>query len=66
MYIVPRLDLVVVVMAGLYDNPVLQPIVAEIILRRYALPLSARRDPFQRVITRPRPLAEGSGASFLR
>jgi hypothetical protein len=37
MYIVPSLDLVVVVMAGLYDNPVLQPIVGEIILRRYAL-----------------------------
>jgi CubicO group peptidase (beta-lactamase class C family) len=37
MYIVPSLDLVVVVMAGLYDNPVLQPIIGEIILRRYAL-----------------------------
>jgi len=37
MYIVPSLDLVVVVVAGLYENPVLQPIVGEIILRRYAL-----------------------------
>ena len=37
MYIVPSLELVVVVMAGLYDNPVLQPIIGEIILRRYAL-----------------------------
>ena len=38
MYIVPSLELVVVVMAGPYDNhPVLQPIIGEIILRRYAL-----------------------------
>ena len=37
MYIMPSLDLVVVVMAGLYDNPNLNPIVGEIILRRYAL-----------------------------
>jgi hypothetical protein len=37
MYIVPSLDLVVVVMAGLYDNPALQSIVGEVILRRYAL-----------------------------
>ncbi|CAH2398443.1 hypothetical protein [Mesorhizobium escarrei] len=38
MYIVPSLDLVVVVMAGLYDNPFLQSIAGEVILRRYALP----------------------------
>lgn len=38
MFIVPELDLVVVVMAGLYDNPVLQPVVGEVVLRRYALP----------------------------
>jgi hypothetical protein len=38
MYIVPSLDLVVVVMAGLYDNPILQPVIGEVILRRYALP----------------------------
>ncbi len=38
MYIVPSLDLVVVVMAGLYDNPILQSMVGEVILRRYALP----------------------------
>lgn len=37
MYIVPSLDLVVVVLAGLYDNPALQPVIGEIILRRYAL-----------------------------
>jgi CubicO group peptidase (beta-lactamase class C family) len=37
MYIVPSLDLVVVVMAGLYDNPILQSMVGEVILRRYAL-----------------------------
>jgi CubicO group peptidase (beta-lactamase class C family) len=37
LYIVPSLDLVVVVVAGLYDNPVLQPTVGEVILRRYAL-----------------------------
>ena len=36
-YVVPSLDLVVVVTAGLYDNPILMPIVGEIILRRYAL-----------------------------
>jgi CubicO group peptidase (beta-lactamase class C family) len=38
MYIVPSLDLVVVVTAGLYDNPILMPVIGEIILRRYALP----------------------------
>ncbi|MER9337101.1 hypothetical protein NKJ06_24440 [Mesorhizobium sp. M0293] len=37
LYVVPSLELVVVVMAGLYDNPVLQPVVGEVILRRYAL-----------------------------
>jgi CubicO group peptidase (beta-lactamase class C family) len=37
MFIVPSLDLVVVVMTGLYDNPALQPIVGEVVLRRYAL-----------------------------
>ncbi|MCV3210904.1 beta-lactamase family protein [Mesorhizobium sp. YC-39] len=38
LFIVPELDLVVVVMAGLYDNPVLQSVPGEVILRRYALP----------------------------
>lgn len=38
MYIVPNLDLVVVVTAGLYDNPFLQSVVGDVILRRYALP----------------------------
>jgi CubicO group peptidase (beta-lactamase class C family) len=38
MFIVPELDLVVVVMAGLYDNPVLQSVPGEVILRRYAIP----------------------------
>jgi CubicO group peptidase (beta-lactamase class C family) len=37
MYIVPSLGLVVVVMAGLYGNPILQSIVGEVVLRRYAL-----------------------------
>jgi CubicO group peptidase (beta-lactamase class C family) len=37
LYIVPSLDMVVVVMAGLYDNPPLQPVVGEVVLRRYAL-----------------------------
>jgi CubicO group peptidase (beta-lactamase class C family) len=37
LFIVPSLDLVVVVMAGLYDHPALQPIVGEVVLRRYAL-----------------------------
>jgi CubicO group peptidase (beta-lactamase class C family) len=37
LFIVPELELVVVVMAGLYDNPVLQSIPGEVILRRYAL-----------------------------
>ena len=38
MYIVPSLDLVVVVMAGLYNDPVLASMVGEVVLRRYALP----------------------------
>ena len=38
LFIVPELELVVVVMAGLYDNPVLQSVPGEVILRRYALP----------------------------
>jgi CubicO group peptidase (beta-lactamase class C family) len=37
LYIVPSLDMVVVAMAGLYDNPPLQPVVGEVVLRRYAL-----------------------------
>lgn len=37
LYIVPALDLVVAVLAGLYDDPPLQPLVPEIVLRRYAL-----------------------------
>lgn len=37
LYVVPELDLVVVVLAGLYDTPALQPVVGEVILRRYAL-----------------------------
>jgi hypothetical protein len=42
MYIVPSLDLVAVVMAGLYNNPVLQPIVGEIILVGTRCPLRER------------------------
>ncbi len=45
MYIVPGLNLAAVVMAGLYDNPALQPVVGEIVLRRYALPASLNADP---------------------
>jgi CubicO group peptidase (beta-lactamase class C family) len=37
LYIVPSLDRVVVVMAGLYDEPMLQSVPGEIILRRYTL-----------------------------
>ncbi len=37
MYIVPSLDMLVVVMAGLYNNPPLRPLVGEVVLRRYAL-----------------------------
>ena len=37
LYIVPEYGLVVLVMAGLYGNPVLQPIPGEIVLRRYVL-----------------------------
>jgi CubicO group peptidase (beta-lactamase class C family) len=37
LFVVPSLDLIVVVLAGLYDNPALQPIVGEVVLRRYAL-----------------------------
>ncbi len=45
LYIVPDLDLVVVVMAGLYAEPILQSFIGDIVLRRYALPaaLSAHR-----------------------
>jgi len=38
MYILPRLNIVVVVLAGLYDNPTLSPVVGDAILRRYVLP----------------------------
>ncbi|MCS0495254.1 beta-lactamase family protein [Ancylobacter sp. MQZ15Z-1] len=38
LYIVPELDLVVAVTAGLYDEPVLQGMVGDVVLRRYALP----------------------------
>ncbi len=37
LYVVPSQGLVVVVTAGLYGNPVLQNIVGEVVLRRYAL-----------------------------
>jgi CubicO group peptidase (beta-lactamase class C family) len=37
MFIVPSLDLVVVVTAGLYGNPMMQSIPGEVVLRRYAL-----------------------------
>jgi CubicO group peptidase (beta-lactamase class C family) len=37
LFVVPARDLVVVVHAGLYDNPMMQPIPAEVVLRRYAL-----------------------------
>lgn len=37
LFIVPERDLVVLVHAGLYDNPNMQPIPAEVVLRRYAL-----------------------------
>ncbi|MBT7613624.1 MAG: hypothetical protein HN577_10485, partial [Rhodospirillaceae bacterium] len=37
LFIVPSQELVVLVMAGLYDNPILQPVPGEIVLRRYAL-----------------------------
>jgi CubicO group peptidase (beta-lactamase class C family) len=37
LFVVPSLALVVVVLAGLYEHPVLQPVVGEVVLRRYAL-----------------------------
>lgn len=37
MFIVPSLDLVVVVTAGLYGSPMMQSIPGEVVLRRYAL-----------------------------
>ncbi len=37
MFVVPSHDLVVTVLAGLYDNMFLQPIPGEVVLRRYAL-----------------------------
>jgi CubicO group peptidase (beta-lactamase class C family) len=43
LYVVPSLDLVVLVMAGLYDEPVLQSIVGDVVLRRYALPAAMIR-----------------------
>jgi CubicO group peptidase (beta-lactamase class C family) len=42
LYIVPSFDLAIVVMAGLYDDPILQDMVGEIVLRRYALPAALR------------------------
>jgi CubicO group peptidase (beta-lactamase class C family) len=38
LYLIPSLDIIVVVLAGLYDNPMLQPAVGDTILRRFALP----------------------------
>jgi CubicO group peptidase (beta-lactamase class C family) len=37
LFVVPSRGLVVLVMAGLYDNPPLQPVPGEVVLRRYAL-----------------------------
>ncbi|MCH9672967.1 MAG: beta-lactamase family protein [Gammaproteobacteria bacterium] len=37
LYIVPDYDLVLVVLAGLYDDPELQNVVGDVVLRRYAL-----------------------------
>jgi CubicO group peptidase (beta-lactamase class C family) len=37
LFVVPSHGLVVLVMAGLYDNPPLQPVPGEVVLRRYAL-----------------------------
>ena len=37
LFIVPERNLVVLAHAGLYDNPPMQPIPAEVVLRRYAL-----------------------------
>lgn len=37
LFIVPERDMVVLVHAGLYNDPAMQPIPAEVVLRRYAL-----------------------------
>ncbi|MFC3229926.1 serine hydrolase domain-containing protein [Marinibaculum pumilum] len=44
LYLVPGLDLVVLVHAGLYDNPPLQPVVGGVVLRRYALEAAVAAD----------------------
>lgn len=38
LYIVPALNLVVLALAGLYDDQLLQSVVGDVVLRRYALP----------------------------
>lgn len=38
LFVVPELDMVVLVMAGLYNHPALQSVPGDIVMRRYALP----------------------------
>lgn len=42
LYVIPSLDMTVVVLAGLYDNPALQPAVGDTVLRRFVLPAVMR------------------------
>lgn len=68
MFIVPSHDLVVVVLAGLYDNPALQSIPAEVVLRRYALSaiLDRQRVHNETVEIAGKPLPEEQGLVRLR
>ncbi|MBB4566493.1 serine hydrolase domain-containing protein [Rhizobium leucaenae] len=43
LYVIPSLDMTAVVLAGLYDNPILQPAVGDTFLRRFLLPAVTNR-----------------------
>ncbi|MFS8114586.1 serine hydrolase [Rhizobium jaguaris] len=43
LYVIPSLDMTIVALAGLYDNPALQPAVGDTVLRRFALPAAMNR-----------------------
>jgi len=43
LYVIPSLDMTIVVLAGLHDNPMLQPVVGDTVLRRFVLPAVMNR-----------------------
>ncbi|MDL2405522.1 serine hydrolase [Rhizobium calliandrae] len=43
LYVIPSLDVTAVVLAGLYDNTMLQPVVGDTLLRRFLLPAATNR-----------------------